>query len=429
MRITWYNIREEFQKKDTKGAFIFRWFFNWYVPKYEVYSFILRRQNEYEADGFSVQAVGPNDTASALINLNIKGRYIDEVFWSNVYKRIVDESEPPHSVYSELNNSFDDNIDDEISKKWVNEALKRKNDIFDTHPTLKQRLESIGIEPFIPSNSEPSIWLLGKNIQSYIDKINMIWQEDVREEWIERHNMFKEGKERLLELRKKDKLNEEEKWDMSYLTEAIEGSEIALPLYVQHVEEYPNFVPGNFALGRILVEKEDISGIDYIKKAMELDKECIIDGCEIIYSFLVSQGKESEAEKYYEMAYNESLHLEEIEEEKSSLNIDDECIPHNLDERNIYKLEVQLKKYPVIKEAYLVKKKLKHIEDESLYVLGVLLDLPWHADEEKYPEAIEMISEEINFEGETLVMYLNLENRGFRKIFQTIPDSKIYTKQ
>ncbi len=42
----------------------------------------------------------------------------------------------------------------------------------------------------------------------------------------------------------------------------------------------------NYLLGEILLNKQDATGIEYIEKAIEQDSSIVIEGCQIICSFL-----------------------------------------------------------------------------------------------------------------------------------------------
>lgn len=95
-RQTWYRIIQDLgQDGNQLSWLIFEWFLKLYVPFFNAYSFVLARRNEYEADRCAVDITGVQNTAETLINVGVKYRFLENNFWSNVYKQVQTEVEPP----------------------------------------------------------------------------------------------------------------------------------------------------------------------------------------------------------------------------------------------------------------------------------------------------------------------------------------------
>lgn len=435
MRQTWLNIRDALQQNESKGAyigqFIFELFFNWYAPKYTVYSFALARHNEYQADRVSVEVVGSKLAASALIDFCVKGRYLDDKFWTTLYQKVEYDKNPPENIYNQLYKAIKDEIDKNQFKELLNLELNETSDILDSHPSLSQRIKAMESEVFIPEKIlQPAAEvLMGDSLLQYIRRFNEEWVEDIRESWEERHTLTVESKKRLSELTEKREitpLNKDEQWELCYLIEMIEGSDAALPLYLDYIKKYHDFPPANFAAGRILIKKNDNCGITLLDKAMEQDEEFIIEGCMLIHNFLVHQEDFEEAAKYYEKAEHYDVFLDLVEEERNRVEFKKVYFPHGLTQEELSRIMNQLGKFPIIREAYLVQKKLALSKDEPLYVFGVVLNLPWYTFKKTYAEHIDNLANEIDFEGETLLIYLNEDNAPLKRILKKVPDSKIY---
>ncbi|TCT19342.1 Zn-dependent protease with chaperone function [Melghiribacillus thermohalophilus] len=50
VRESWLKVIDVLEHKKTYGLWIYKKFFNWFFPRFNAYSFVIRRENEYEAD-------------------------------------------------------------------------------------------------------------------------------------------------------------------------------------------------------------------------------------------------------------------------------------------------------------------------------------------------------------------------------------------
>ena len=77
------------------GTFAFRWFFEWYAPYFNAYSFVLARSNEYEADAMAARVTSPQDAAAALVAIELADIRIQRDFWPGLQRATTREPEPP----------------------------------------------------------------------------------------------------------------------------------------------------------------------------------------------------------------------------------------------------------------------------------------------------------------------------------------------
>src|SRR4029453_17795939 len=176
-------------------------------------------------------------------------------------------------------------------------------------------------------------YFLGKHLAELTDSLNRNWRENVVQLWQHRFQQTQEAGQRLSAIEKKAKseaLTLEEKWERAQLTEEFRDSQQALDLYRNVLAADPEHGGANFALGRLLLERMEVRGIDLLERAMRLDHQYIIPGCQQIYGFLKDQGREPEAEKYFDRAIRQSELYEAAQRERSSIKFNDTYIPHNL---------------------------------------------------------------------------------------------------
>jgi Zn-dependent protease with chaperone function len=78
------------QQHQSLGGFLFRPFFNRYVPYFTAYSFPLARANEYEADRNAARLTSSEALAAALTTVNVIGIFLQDHFWPQLHKKADD---------------------------------------------------------------------------------------------------------------------------------------------------------------------------------------------------------------------------------------------------------------------------------------------------------------------------------------------------
>jgi Zn-dependent protease with chaperone function len=433
VRRTWQQLLQAHEENQSRASFIYSKFFDWYAPFFAAYSFVLARSREYEADKLSAEIVGARQTADALILTCIYDHYLQLKFWPELYRLANDKSEPPSDTYSEMQRAFRAGVDQVGAEKAMNDALRLKTDADDTHPSLKDRLAALGEQPRLPALSDKTAaeYFFGKNLTGLTINLNQQWKNAVATAWRERYDYSQKAQHQLRELDEKaatDNLPEDDQWQRAVLTEEFRDSDQAMLLYEQILSSNGNHVGANFAIGRILLHKEEERGIDHIEKAMNLSPQCVLPGCEVIYGFLMRCGKEEQATAYFNRAERQAIDIDMAQQERAFLGFEDSYIPHELPVEKIQKLRQQLARYPEIAEAYLVRKQVKHFPEEKLYGLGLVVRSDWYKtrSEEEDAAYAQRIANAVEFEGETIVFVINSSTKKLKQIMVEIPGSQIY---
>lgn len=117
-------------------------------------------------------------------------------------------------------------------------------------------------------------------------------------------------RKRLAELKQKADfadLDDNEAWELAHLTEKLEDKSLAISLYQQVLKQNPNHAKTLFAVGRILLTRNDVSGVKALERAMELDKGCIAQGCWMLAKYYKTAGDDVRSKQYLERAANVSV--------------------------------------------------------------------------------------------------------------------------
>lgn len=435
VRESWYRLVENLAREQVWGTFIFRRFFQWYAPVFGAYSFVLAREHEYYADQSAAKLMGSRTSADALLNLYIKDVFAEEKFWTPYYNKADTDPTPPPKPFNEVHKIVQAEIEPESASKWINKALKRKTEFYDSHPSLSDRLRAIGEEARIPPKGAgtAATYFLGNIVNELTSNLDTQWKKLIEPKWQERFKYATESKLKLAELEKKAKegtLTKDEEFQRAYWTEEFQDHDKALPLYQSILEKDPNNVDAMFALGRITLLKENDEGIKILEKAMELDKEYVLSSCNIIYDYLASQGKYEQAKKYLRLEDKQVEELDKAAEERSKIEHNDIFLEHKLSDEELKPILEKLSNYPNIEAAFLVKKQLEYYANRPLYVLGVVVKRGFIGYESIYQDQklAEKLVNELVFKEQIWIYVLNSQINWMKKKMQQVPQSQIYKK-
>lgn len=442
---TYFQMLERLEQGGQDGSSIlFERFFNWYAPFFSAYSFVLRRMNEYEADRCAMQLAGAQNTAEALINVEVKARFLDSAFWPSVYQQVTHLVEPPAATFTTMFQKLGTGVTPEDGSRWFEQAIAEKTDNADTHPCLADRLSALGyvlnegqlLSLPAPMKVSAAQECLGDALTGLTTYFDRTWQEEVATPWRQRYAYAQEAQKNLQALEEKAQnqpLTAEEAWNRACWTAELKGNEEAIALFQDIVMSEPNDAAANYALGQILLQQKDPIGIGYIEKAIALNPDQVISGCELIYAFLKQQGQIEAANVYQKRAQNHYELVLRARQERATISHTDEFQSHGLPADAVQQLGKQLSGYEQIKEAYLVRKVVNYFPEKPFYVLGVKRHYPWHklnlADLDT--ELLDKLVSEIQLPGQAYFLILNNQhgyNQKIGKIIGKIEGAPIYRR-
>ncbi|MEH2361099.1 M48 family metallopeptidase [Nostoc sp.] len=441
-RQTWYRIVKGLRQGGNEvSSLIFERFLTWYSPFFNAYSFVLARMDEYEADKCAVELTGEQNAAEALINGEVKARFLERYFWSSIYKQVETEIEPPKMTYIAMQQALSQRLHQEITSSYLMEALTKKTNNADTHPCLKDRLKALGyiLKPqqelaiFAPIKISAAQEFLGDRLEKLIEHFSQAWREEIATPWRQKYAEFQKSIATLKDLNhksQKQQLTLKEASQRAFLTLELEGEESVMPLLQEIIHRDAHHTSANYLLGQILLNKQDATGIEYIERAIDQDSSIVIEGCQIICSFLQEQGKINEAKSYQERAENYTELIFKAQQERSDVRENDNFESHNISDLEVNKLRQQLSHYPHIITVYLVEKNLQYFPEKPLYVLTVKREISLFEGnyEAENSKLVNSLLEENELPGNVAIFILN-SHLNMEKKLKRIPNSMIYHKK
>jgi len=193
------------------------------------------------------------------------------------------------------------------------------------------------------------------------------------------------------------------------------------------IRENPNHLGANFVLGATLIEQQDVAGVQYLEKAMQLDPSTTEDACELIHEFYREQGLQDEAKSYRGRAEKHREQMARLHQGAVNLSVHDRFESHDLDDVTLRNLQADLAKTRGLAAAYLVRKAVDGAE--PLYVLAVFAGFTWKEGQSgKYiPELINELASDINFVKPCV--FVSLDAKPYlTNTIASIPKAQLYVR-
>lgn len=259
----------------------------------------------------------------------------------------------------------------EIYDKFLYNALQRK---FDTHPSFKKRMEALGVENFeINFKFERN-----EAYQNEINKINKVmndeWLKNEKDNWDKNrdyHYLYYINEFNALKDKDFMSLTTEEQMKLAFCYNYFNDVNNALKIYNYLVEIAPNNV---FALQNRAICKyalNDLSCIEDFEKVSEIDESAIEQNNYFIGAILSNNGMEKEIEEYRTRTLTKMKRVQN-NNIYSYKHKEKAYVENDLTGEQRLIVIAEIKKYPEIKEAYLLKYYIN--EEKYQYFLGVIFD-------------------------------------------------------
>jgi len=441
IRVTWMRLLQRLEEEGRTGAGIFTKFFQWYAPFFNAYSFVLARAQEYEADKCSAQIAGREATAAALMAVEIRGRFLEEEFWPDIWKSANESEQPPSDPYTRQRTSLGDDFPVENVNRWVQGSLGVKTGYVDTHPSLNDRLKALGVN--IPAAdwslkvdrlAKPTAaeHFLGPRAQIWYRAFEKQWTSAAEPAWKARHEQVQEYSRRFAELLYKkgqEPLSQEEAWEFVMLACDLEGDDVALPVLKEILAVNPEHVSAHYQLGKILLRQGDSAGLVHLDTAMNADSTCTFSACALAEQFLREHGQAADAERYHERAGEFADLTEQAEKERTNISVGDTLMEHKLDASIVRQIRDHLRGYDDLKAAFLVQKSVKFLPERTAYVLGIVPNRPWYRsnNDQADTKLLNLLAEQAPLPAGTYIILLNRSKKLHRKI-EAVPSALVYVK-
>ena len=278
---------------------------NRFWPYYNAYTFVMSRQDEFDADLTATELVGASPNASGLIRGDLLGAWIHEEFWPKFYRQADAMPEPTFLPFVTMAKAFNLSFDDWATQGRLTAAWRVKSDLIDTHPCLQERVAAIGEKPALPApvqlQATAAEALLGPFAKDLAVEFDKDWWREQRTRWNSRYLLVTRSKLRLQELTGVDMTS----MPLHDLQEfALLKAEFDSPQAAKPVLEYMLAKPGgpypkpSFHYGRILLAERNDDGLSHLLTAAKADRNIVDEVARIGYDYLLANQNEEAGENW-----------------------------------------------------------------------------------------------------------------------------------
>ena len=295
------NVGESDNESPWHGAIA--WLMNRYMPYHAAYTFVLARQDEYEADRTASNLAGAEASANGLVRGTLLGSWFYESFWPTLYRQAETRERPAFMPYQAMHTAFKMSYPDWATEARLKQAWKKESAADDTHPCLRDRVEALGLTARLPRplTANAASALLGASAKALVDEFDRNWWQRESREWGARHRQVSRSRERLGELagRPLRSLPLHELQELAMLQVEVESPQAARPAleYLLRQSGGP-FPKAELTYGRILVDAGDARGLDYLRSAARNDRRLSDEALHSGYHFLFDTRGEDPAQAW-----------------------------------------------------------------------------------------------------------------------------------
>lgn len=375
IRTTWFQIMQSFDEQNSWGGVMMAKFFDFYAPRFAAYSFVLARENEYEADKIASELTSKSITGEALVNTYVVAPYVENNYWQDYFKLADNNPKPVHLPWSGLRNFLNENTACQNTlTKALEKELKVETQLDNTHPALSDRLKAIGYTAEIPQGVEVGAAkiLLANNYSRALKDLDDQWLTNQKENWEARYAYVQESRKQLATLKSKiiNDLTEEDHWCLCYLTDEFESHEKGMAMIYDFQNKYPESPKAAFVIGRELFEEKNNTCINQFEIAIK-DPSLIIESSQMAYQFLQEINEEEQADSWMKLAEEKIQEDERANKEREELNPDDKLHKAIINDKMKKTIIADLMSNKTIKLAWLAEKEVDYYKEMPMLAIAV----------------------------------------------------------
>ncbi len=388
---TWGRLADQLNQGEASGAGLFRRFANWFMPRLAAWSFAERRQAEYEADRAAVEMTSARDAGGFLVLMDACARAYQRRSEKLMRQMFAAGPEPPADRVEKVVQMAGEVIETSDLTLPALRAFREPTGHTDSHPALRDRLRSMGFEVgpsmsaedlerlgLVPAKPETTAidHFLGPRAGALAARLSELLNRTVTEKWRAVHAEFGEYSARLAQLEEMHAagtLAGDDRFARANLLGAVRGSDEGAAAWEELLAADPESLPANYHAGIRRLEEDDDSGIELLRKVMVSDPEARLEASQIIGSYLRRTGREELSEAYLREGDAAGEVVERLNTERSVVSASDAFLPAELTEAQLSPVRAVLRDSPHIKEAILVRRRLRAHPEESNHVLAFKL--------------------------------------------------------
>jgi Zn-dependent protease with chaperone function len=425
LRLIWLRLEAALSESAHPGSLVFRSFYRWYVPYFQAFSFPLARANEYEADAAAASLTSTRVAAQALTSVSVIGAFLSERYWPGIHAAARDVERPAFAPYSSFGPDALASMSEADTLRWIDVAMKQATSVADTHPCLRDRLSALQAAPelVMPGASDGADRLLGSSLAPLQTRFDARWREAIAESWRRHYEETGAKRQALAALRAtagNGTLDTLQMLELADLEEAVGlGSETALTLRRLARERSPDSIDAQFALARQLLMAADAEGVPLMEDVIGREADALVVGGMLLRDYFWGKGEQAVAAQWHQRSQERAAAVRGARDERARITTADRWLPHALHDAALQQLSARLRQVPGLRRAYLVRKSVRFLPEQPLYVVAFGVT-PWYRPRDRATgEAVmQQLRDNVTWPGETFILNIEMQPRALRNALQ-----------
>lgn len=464
----WAIIHNELQsnpnRKNDRAFDFVSSFTNWYLPRFKAMTMGLSRINEFEADSDASKIMSPAVFGQDSLRILFTGNRMND-FWEKIVEDCYLMDSPPDDILLNLPSFLRQLPSIEEMKKSLERELRLGTDIYNSHPSMKDRLVNVGypdfnqsISPlppiaalFIPTDlPSDSPYLVYQEIEpkeieffasdSYIPSMeehllrffSIVWKSRVRSQW----NEFISSKRRTMEYEKSilsksihNVLSPQEKFDLAAIHYREKRLEESRSILLELSEQKDVNSNSELLLAMLNFDlNEDGLAFTHLERALKCNYHLLPKVNELKMEYFQRKGIHEhqtdllvEIDEYYKV-------LNKANQERESLLPTDSFIAHDLEPEKLLKLIELIKRRNDVKKVYLIRRNFRLFPEQKGYFLFLIAKSTWYnsVSDSELGKIRDKYLEKNLVEGDLWARCSNTLPQVWKKTMQSIPNSLIF---
>jgi len=238
-------------------------FFSQFFPRFNARAFVLSRQQEFEADRVAHKVAGTQAGAQSLVSMSVQARFLNDVFWPDVYGAAAKSATPQVAPYRLLHKRLREALVHPEAAVWLRDALKCLPDVSDTHPSLRERLDFANEKASLPAAAPVSAAeaLLRDSYKPWLKRLDARWQGRVAPRWSRLHRHHQSQRQTMQELaaeRAAGPLTADEHLLWARAARQVDGQLAEAEVLRRLLADHPQHAQARYELALTLIDGSDV---------------------------------------------------------------------------------------------------------------------------------------------------------------------------
>jgi hypothetical protein len=429
-----YWRRLEVAERCGARTFLSRPFYRWFTRRFSDELGRLATARVLRADQAVAQATSPEIAARVLAKDRAVQAFLGEEFWASVWSRAAMDASPPDNVQALMATALSELGESPACSRWLTEGLDAEIAFW---PSLRRRLKALGqsedgLDPRVIFNrSAPGI--PPEELEQLSRRLSERWSLAVAEEWRVQHGEHELAQaelERLDDAEHDAVLADESLSFYAALIERFRGSQVAVEFYERAAAANTDDPVAQFHLGRLRLAAGDMSGLEWLERAIALDHDALVPACSVAEHYLRSMGRPQDAGSYAARSAEFSVRRAEAEWAASRLDKDDLLERHGLAPASVAAIRDRARQLRDVDALFLARRALPGFPGEVRYLAIALRRRPTFGLERRDADRrlAVAVHDSVPFPEGTTVYATTVDGDPAWLRFRAVPGTEVYRR-